>query len=168
MANLTPSIITFVFSFFAYSMLRYLDQSSTKRLARRLDIQKHELNPLLTWLARKWGLDRAFWITYLVFAIGIAMVDVFLNTVATFGFPAAAYLFGLMHVLAAANNLELDYETRGMTKGQIESGTFGFVEELSGLSLRKGLSLLIEKYAFTFIAALLSFIAVVSIALGDP
>src|SRR5437879_10533978 len=168
MVSLPPSILTFVFSFFAYSMLRYLDQSSTKRLARRLDIQKHEINPLLTWLTRKWGLDKAFWITYFVFAVGIGLIDVTLNTLATFGFPAAAYLFGLLHVLAAANNLELDYDTRGLTKEQIESGTFQFVEELSGLSLKKSLGLLAEKYAFTVIASVLSFIAILSIALGDP
>ena len=64
-------------------------------------------------------MDKAFWITYFVFAVGIGLIDVTLSTLATFGFPAAAYLFGLLHVLAAANNLEMDYDTRGLTKEQI-------------------------------------------------
>jgi len=167
MAELLPSIITFVVSLFTYSLLRYTDQSSTKKVAKRLDIQKHEINPLLTWLAKKWGLDNAFRITFVIFALGVASTDVVINTPAIFGFPAVALFTGTLHALAATSNLELDYETKGLTPEQIEARTFRFAQQLSSLTPRARVFLLLEKYAFTFFVAVLSVIVFVFIRFGD-
>ncbi|HMB66855.1 MAG TPA: hypothetical protein VKM96_02775 [Candidatus Bathyarchaeia archaeon] len=65
--------LLFIESFAVYSLLRYLDVKSTKKLAQRLDLQKHEVNPLLTMLAKRWGINTAFRITWLVMASGIAL-----------------------------------------------------------------------------------------------
>jgi len=55
----TPLALALLFtqSFFVYSLLRYFDEKSTRKLAKRLDLQKHEVNPLLTFLARRWSIQ---------------------------------------------------------------------------------------------------------------
>src|SRR6266702_8736923 len=90
--------VTFAVSFVTYSGLRHFDQGSTRLVAERVDIQKHEINPLLTRLARRWGLANAFRITWFMFATGVATMDALLNTLVSFGVPAVALLFGSVHV----------------------------------------------------------------------
>src|SRR3989442_169658 len=92
----TPLALALLFaqSFAVYSLLRYFDEKSTRTLAKRLDLQKHEVNPLLTFLARRWSLNAAFRTTWLVIASGIAAADTFLGITVSWGIPAVAFFFG--------------------------------------------------------------------------
>src|SRR5881397_1174625 len=152
--------LLFIESFAAYSLLRYFDVKSTKKLARRLDFQKHEVNPLLTMLARRWGLNAAFRITWLVMASGIASIDTFLGTLVSVGIPAAAFFFGTNHLLAAASNIQTDYLTRSMSREEIEAQTYKFARDLSSLSWKGRWTLLTKRYAFTFAGAIISLAAI--------
>jgi hypothetical protein len=160
-------LLTFTWSFLFYSLFRSFDQASTKRLAEKIDLQKHEINPLLTRLSKKWGLAWAFRITWVVFAGAIATLDALLNTIGNFGIPALAVLFGSVHLLAAANNIELEYRMKGSSKDQIEGETLRFAQMLSGLDWWSRTKLLTERYAFNFIAAALSLMIYISIVYSD-
>src|SRR2546427_10409445 len=91
--------IIFAESFILYSFLRYFDEKSTRKLAERLDLQKHEVNPFLTLLTRRWGLNKAFQTTWLLAATGIASADTFLGFTISWGIPAVALLFGTVHLV---------------------------------------------------------------------
>jgi hypothetical protein len=167
MVSVLVYLVTFLWSFLFYSLFRYFDQASTRRLAEKIDLQKHEVNPLLTRLAKKWGLTWAFRITWVVFAGSIATADALLNTIANFGIPAFAILFGSVHLLAAANNIELEYQMKGSSKEQIEAETLRFARTLSELDWWSQTKLLTEKYAFNFVAAALSLTIYISIVYSD-
>jgi hypothetical protein len=146
----------FVESFSAYSFLRYFDVRSTKRLGQRLDIAKHEVNPLLTLLGRKWGFKAAFRITWVLAASVIAAADTFLGITVSTGIPAAAFFFGTMHLLAAASNTQLDYQTRNLSREEIDAGTYKFVRNLVALDRMGRWGQLLRRYAFTFALTVVS------------
>ncbi len=159
--------IAFAESFVLYSLLRYFDVKSTRKLAERLDLQKHEANPLLTLLARRWGLERAFLTTWLVTASGIAVADTFLNITVSWGIPAIALLLGTSHLLAAASNMELEYRTRNMSREQIEAETFRLAEQLSGLDWKRRLSFVTERSAFNAVVTAISLSIIFLYTLSD-
>src|SRR5437016_14066056 len=83
--------LLFAESFVVYSLLRYPDEKSTKKLAQRVDLQKHEVNPLLTLLARKWSLNAAFRVTWVLTASIIAAVDTFQGITKRLGNSAVGF-----------------------------------------------------------------------------
>jgi hypothetical protein len=101
-----PWLIAAIFaeSFLTYTLLRRLDERSTALLAERIDLQKHELNPTITRLAKKIGLKRAFIVTWLAIACSVATGDVWINQRFPYGIPVFALIVGFGHVLAWANN----------------------------------------------------------------
>ncbi len=158
----TPLGLALIFaeSFAVYSLLRYYDEKSTKKLARRLDLQKHEANPLLTLLAKRWSLNAAFRTTWLLTASGIAAADTFLGITVSWGIPAIAFFFGTVHLLAAASNIQLDHRTRNMSREEIEAETYEFARSLSALDWKGRWTLLTERYAFTFVVTIISLAAI--------
>jgi len=148
--------LLFAESFVVYSLLRYPDQKSTKKLARRLDLQKHEVNPLLTLLARKWSLNAAFRVTWVLTASGIAAADTFLGITVSLGIPAVAFFFGTVHILAAASNTQLDYRTKNTSREEMDAETYKFARSLSALDWKGRWTLLIERNAFTFVVTIIS------------
>jgi len=157
------AVLTAAESVVTYSILRLPDQASTAALAKRMDLQTHEINPILTFLARRYGLKRSFQITWIVFALGIALADVALNTVASFGIPVIALFFGTTHWLAAAHNVELDYNTEGLTPDEVRDHDREFVVKLRSLDWRGRLALLFKKDIFTVMAAVLCVIVLVMV-----
>jgi len=158
----TPLALALLFtqSFSVYSLLRYFDEKSTRKLAKRLDLQKHEVNPLLTFLARTWSLNTAFRTTWLVIASGIAAADTFLGITVSWGIPAVAFFFGTVHILAAASNTQLDYRTKDMSREEIDAETYKFARSLSILDWKGRWTLFTGRYAFTFIVTIISLIAI--------
>lgn len=159
--------IVFVESFVLYSLLRYFDVNSTKKLAERLDIQKHEINQLLTLLARRWGLGKAFRTTWILTASSIALADALLSGTVNWGVPVIALLTGTVHLLAAGSNTELEYRTRGMSREEIEAETYEFAKQLSELAWKGRLSLLTERYAFYFVVTIISLASILLSAFSD-
>ncbi|TMI16843.1 hypothetical protein E6H32_10340 [Candidatus Bathyarchaeota archaeon] len=152
--------LLFAESFVVYSLLRYPDEKSTKKLAQRVDLQKHEVNPLLTLLARKWSLNAAFRVTWVLTASIIAAADTFLGITISPGIPAVAFFFGTVHVLAAASNIQLDYRTKNTSREEIDAETYKFARSLSSLDWKGRWTLLIERYAFTFVVTIVSLAAI--------
>jgi hypothetical protein len=107
--NIVTFGLWFIWSFSVYTSLRWFDERSTAKLAARIDLQKHEINPTITWLARRVGLKNAFRASWLVIGSCVAMVDAFINQIHTFGVPILALIVGFDHVLAAAHNNRLSY-----------------------------------------------------------
>lgn len=99
----------FLESFVVYTFLRRFDERSTEKLAGRLDLQKHEVNPTITWLSRRIGLKRAFLVTWLSIGFGVAFADATLNLRFPYGVPLFALIIGFSHVFAAANNTHVAY-----------------------------------------------------------
>src|SRR5208283_2880153 len=97
--------VTLATSFVIYTLLRQFDATSTKEFAKYVDMQKHELNPLVNALLRRgWTLNRVLWALLFLFGIPIALLDAYLNTYVLIGVPVFAFTFGAFHVVAAANN----------------------------------------------------------------
>jgi len=159
--------IVFAESFTVYSLLRQFDVRSTRKLAERIDLQKHEVNPLLTFLTKRLSLNTAFRATWVLTASAIALSDTYLNTVVSWGVPAIALLFGTIHLLAAASNMELEYRTRSMSPAEIEADTYEFAKQLSGLNWKGRLSLLAERYAFNVVVTAISLVTIVGFELSD-
>jgi len=99
----------FVLSFVTYTVLRQFDERSTEQLAEVIDLQKHEVNPTITWLARRMGLKKAMRLTWLIIAISVASADAYVNISFPYGVPIFALVIGFGHVLAAANNKHVAY-----------------------------------------------------------
>ena len=96
---------TFVVSFATYSILRHFDVDSTKAFSKYLDMEKHEVNPLVNWLLKRGlSLNRSFTVMLFLFGVPIALGDAMLNTYLALGVPLFAWLFGCLHVIASANN----------------------------------------------------------------
>ncbi len=132
--NLLFFAAIFVESFMTYSLLRRFDVSSTAKLAARLDLQKYEINPTITWLARKIGLEKAFTVTWLVIGLSVATADGFVNLSFPYGVPVFALIIGFGHVLAAAHNTHVSYVLDKVGIQQFEREHEERMTELASLS----------------------------------
>ena len=161
--NIVVAVIIFAFSICAYSLMRHFDVKSTRVLAAKLDLEKHEMNPLMVRLAKRFGIDSAFKITWAIFAIPIAIADVILNSVWSVNLPVFAFVFGFTHLLAAANNIEIAYTVRHSTTEEVERRTMDLAAELRALNWTGRMKLLMERNAFTFLTAVYSLIIIIDL-----
>jgi len=99
----------FILSFVTYSFLRQFDEKSTAELDKVIDLQKHEINPTITWLSARIGLKRAMRLTWIIIATGVATGDAYIATGFPYGVPILALIVGFGHVLAAASNKHVSY-----------------------------------------------------------
>jgi hypothetical protein len=112
--------ITFGTSFVVYAMLRQLDVWSTKEFSKYLDMQRHEVNPIVTKLLRHgWTLDQTFNFLLFAQALPIAFLDASLNTYVLFGAPLLAFFVGSFHLVAALHNSAQIPTLKKQTKEQI-------------------------------------------------
>ena len=158
----TVAALTFTESVIVYSILRLPDQLTTAALAKKLDLQLHEVNPVITSMAKRIGLSRTFIVTWVVFAALVGTMDTVLNSVARFGIPIAALFLGTTHWLAAGHNLELEYRTEGISPNERRKQEREFVEKLQNSNRRGRLGLLFKKDIFTVMAAILCLIVLLS------
>lgn len=124
----------FVLSFLTYTILRQFDERSTEKLAKVIDLQKHEVNPTITWLARRMGLKKAMRLTWLVIAFSVATADAYVNASFPYGVPIFALVIGFGHVLAAANNKHVAYVVEKMGVEEFEREHDKRMRELAKLT----------------------------------
>ncbi len=131
----------FAESFCVYTFLRSFDVRSTAKLAERIDLQKHEINPTITWLATRLGLKNAFRVTWLVIGFGVATADAYINQGFTFGIPIYALIVGFAHVLAAAHNTRVSYVVDKIGVKEFEREHEEHMRELANLDWRQRIGL---------------------------
>ena len=159
--------LTFVLSFTFYTLLRSFDVASTKAFAKYLDMDKHEVNPLINWLLKRgWSLDRSFNFMLFLFGVPIAIGDAALNTYLALGVPLFAWLMGCFHLVASINNYGYLPKLEKMKPEEIretEANEFIFAIDFHDANLKKKIEMLWGKDGFVLNMTLLSVIAFASI-----
>jgi hypothetical protein len=159
--------LTFAVSFATYSILRQFDVASTKAFSKYLDMEKHEVNPLVNWLLKRGlSLDQSFTVMLFLVGIPIAFVDAAFNTYLALGIPLFAWFVGCFHVVASANNYGYLPKLERMSPKEIreaEADMFAFGMEFGKANLRKKLMLLWNRKGLDLSMTLLSIVAFASI-----
>jgi hypothetical protein len=159
--------LTFVVSFATYCILRQFDVDSTKAFSKYLDMEKHEVNPLINWLLKRGlELNQSFSLMLFLFGIPIALGDAALNTYLALGVPFFAWFFGCFHVIASANNYGYLPKLKRMSPQEIreeEADMFAFSMEFGKANLRKKVAMLWDRKGFELTMTILSVIAFVFI-----
>ncbi|MEM3770691.1 MAG: hypothetical protein QXG76_05865 [Candidatus Bathyarchaeia archaeon] len=93
----------------------------------------HEINILVVPLVKKIGFNKTMIITWVPFAAFVGFIDT-LCLYPQIGIPVAWLFFGLFHLIAAANNIQLYYQTKIFGAEEIEESTRRIVEMLKSLS----------------------------------
>lgn len=123
----------FLYIFAFYSVLRYIDVWSTRLATTELNFEMHEVNPLVVPFVKKMGFKKAMIVTWLLFAIPISIVDIMV-VYPLIGFPMLWVMFGLLHILAAANNIQVYFQTKTIGADNVELNTRNLVRKLRSLS----------------------------------
>lgn len=158
---------TFVASFATYFVLRHFDVDSTKAFSKYVDMEKHEVNPLVNWLLKRGlSLDHSFALMLFLFGIPIALGDALLNTYLALGVPFFAWSVGCLHIIASVNNYGYLPKIKRMSPEEIreeEADMFAFGMEFGKANLKKKAVMLWERKRFDLTMSFLSIIALASI-----
>jgi hypothetical protein len=133
----------FVSSIALYSLLRTFDVWSTKLCLARLDPEMHEVNPVIAPLVKKFGFNKTMLVAWVPIAIAIGFVDAF-YAYPLIGIPFLWLLFGLFHLIAAANNVQLYYQTETFGSEVIEENTRRIITMLKTLSTFRKITFLVK------------------------
>jgi len=133
----------FVSSVTLYSLLRTFDVWSTKLCLARLNPEMHEVNPVVVPLIRKMGFNKTMLVTWIPLAIAIGFVDA-LYAYPLIGIPALWLVFGLFHLIAAANNIQLYYQTKIFGVEVIEENTKRIIRMLKTMSTFSKITFLLK------------------------
>jgi hypothetical protein len=159
--------LTFAVSFATYFILRHFDVASTKAFSKYLDMEKHEVNPLINWLLRRGlSLDQSFTLMLFLFGIPIALGDATLDTYFALGVPFFAWSFGCLHIIASVNNYGYLPKIERMSPEEIreeEADMFAFGMEFGKANLRKKIVMLWERKRFDLSMTFFSIMAFVLI-----
>lgn len=133
----------FIASSTLYSVLRLFDVMSTKLCLAKLDPEMHEVNPIVAPLVKRIGFYKTMFVTWLPFAVVIGYID------AEFAYPAIGIpifwlLFGLFHLIASANNLQVYFQIKTFGAQAIENNTRQTLRMLKKLSFPKKLIFLMK------------------------
>jgi hypothetical protein len=140
-------VVAYLYSLAVYTCFQHLDILSTKLVLSKLDVEKHELNPLLVFLKKKVGIRAAFWVMWLLIANSIAAFDAFyIQTI--FGFTLACFFVGMFHLFAAFNNLQIYFETQFVGADNVERNTSFLIQELKKRSRSGKIVLLLKLNSF--------------------
>jgi len=158
---------TFVASFATYFILRHFDVDSTKAFSKYLNMEKHEVNPLINWLLKRGlSLDQSFTLMLFLFGIPIALGDALLNTYLALGVPLFAWSFGCLHIIASVNNYGYLPKLKRMSPEEIreeEADMFAFAMEFGKANLKKKVVMLWDRKRFDLSMTFLSIVAFASI-----
>jgi hypothetical protein len=150
--------LAFLYSFAIYSAFQYFDIYSTKRALSKLDVEEHEINPLLVFLEKRFGLNTSFFLMWLFIATTVASVDAFyIQNV--LGFPIGCYFFGMFHLLATFNNLQIHFETEFVGADNIQRNTNFLAQELQKRSRLGKTALLVKLNLFNVFVSLFGLFA---------
>jgi len=122
-----------ILSFLLYSILRIPDVESTRLALAKLDPELHEMNEIVTFLFKKVGFKKTMITTWLLFASGIAFLDTYIFY-PMIGFPVLWLILGIFHLMAAANNYQLHFQTEIIGAEAIEENTKCLIAMLKKLS----------------------------------
>jgi len=123
----------FIYSFALYSLFRLLDTESTRMALKELNLEMHEVNFIAVPLIRKMGFNKAMILTWFIFATLIAAGDaLFVSPLV--GFPTLCILLGLFQALAAANNVQVYFQTLEIGAENVERSTRNLIRKLRTLS----------------------------------
>ena len=162
--NLEFNVVWFALSFITYTLLRQPDEHTTSKLAERLDIERHEVNPTITWLAKRLGLKRTLLATWLVIGLALATADTYLEQTIPLTLPLFALIVGFAHVLAAANNTRVGYLLDSLGIEEFERQHDESMRELLRLSWKARIMLLFRSNTEAFLMSILAL--PLAIALG--
>lgn len=152
------SIYVFLFSFSIYSLFQWVDVYSTRLALSKLNLEMHEINPLLVFIIKKIGFDRTVIVMWLLFATLIGSIDA-LYVFNILGFPTTCFLFGMFHILAAANNFEINFQTQIVGAESVERNTRFLIQMLKQQSFLGKTSLLIRLNLFKVFVATYGMVA---------
>ena len=155
--NLTSVLIT---SIFLYSAFRYLDVWSTKICLEKLDPRLHEVNPIAAPLFHKLGFNKTMIIMWIPFAVAIGAADAFVIT-PLIGIPILWLFFGLFHVLAGINNLQVHARVKQFGAETIEEDTKQLIRKLKSLSKINKIKYLVQMNILNLFFALYGIIALI-------
>lgn len=133
----------FISSLMLYSVLRYVDVWSTKLCLARLNPEMHEVNPVVAPLIKKMGFNKTMLVTWIPTAIVIGFIDAF-YLYPMIGIPALWLVFGLFHLIAAANNIQLYYQTKIFGVEVIEENTKRIIRMLKTMSTFSKIAFLLK------------------------
>lgn len=146
------TIQVFLFSFSVYTLFQWLDIYSTRFALSKLNLETHEVNPLLVFLTKKFGFDKATMFMWILFASLTGLIDT-LWVFKAFGFPIICFLFGMFHAFAAANNFQIYFHTQVVGAKNMERNTRFLIRMLKQRSFLGKIALLIRINLFkVFIA----------------
>jgi hypothetical protein len=141
-------IAAYFYSLVVYSCFQFFDLRSTKSALSGLELEKHEINPLLVFLNKRVGFESSSLIMWLLIANLIAAYDAFyVNSI--FGIPLACFFFGMFHLLAVFNNLEIQFSKQFVGAEAFERNTDLLIEELQKRSAWGKITLLIRLNLFS-------------------
>ena len=143
---MNPIFVVAIFaeSFLIYTYLRNFDVRSTMQLAEVIDLQKHEVNPTITWLTRRMDLKQAMRLTWFAIGIPVALADAYVNQGFPYGVPIYALIFGFSHVLAAASNKRVAYTLSKVGVTEFEREHDQQMRELAKLNIAGRLRLIFK------------------------
>jgi hypothetical protein len=146
-------IIAFIYSLGAYTCFQFLDMWSTKVALSQLNLEKHEVNPVLVSLKKRFGINRSLFLMWLVIANSVALIDA-LIVQEILGFPLLCFFFGMFHVLAVFNNLQIHFEKKLVGVEIFEQNTEFLIQELKKQSLLGKIAMLFRLNLFNiFVSA---------------
>lgn len=148
----------FFYVFAGYSAFRYIDVWSTRLATSELNFEMHEVNPFLVPLVKKMGFKKGMIVSWLLFAIPISMVDIII-IYPLIGFPTLWIFFGLFHILAAANNIQVYFRTKAVGKDNVELNTRNLIRELRSLSTLRKIVYLMKLNFFNLCLAIYGLVA---------
>jgi len=124
------TIVAYLYSLVTYSCFQFLDMWSTKMALSKLDIEKHEINPLLVKLKKRFGFNVSLFLMWALIANSVALFDALLIQ-SVFGLILLCYFFGLFHLLAVFNNLQIYFEVQFVGAETFEQNTEFLIQELA-------------------------------------
>jgi len=108
-----------------------------------LDPEIHEVNPIIASLLKRTDFNKTMLITWLLFAIPIGLADaLYIYPVVTF--PILWLVFGLFHVMAAANNLQIHFQMKIFGAEVVKENTMRVIKILKGLSFSDKVAFLMK------------------------
>jgi len=147
------AILAYFYSLATYSCFQFFDMYSTKLALSKLQIEKHEINPLLVFLNKRIGINASFLLMWFVIANSVAAFDaLYIQNI--FGLTLACFFFGMFHVFAVFNNLQIHFETQFVGADNFERNTEFLIRELRNRSSFGKVALLLRLNLFSVFLSL--------------
>lgn len=150
----------FIASSILYNVFRSLDILSTKLCFSKLDLEMHEVNPIVVFMTKKVGFNKAMLITGIFFTALIGLIDAFW-IYPTVGIPLLWLVFGLFHLIATANNFQVYFQTKIFGAKEVEESISRVIDMLKPLSRFEQVKFLIKMNIFHLFLTIYGIVALI-------